>query len=306
MSRVKDLVQLKLQQRLIAEKVGAADSKIERLNEILHKKNAQMKATGKFIEPAEETILTKTGHTVADFRMPIRSNKITLDPLSKRAHAVDRKPAPITNENIIRIRHDNVRNTICKREIRERVRQKEARMAEKQKKEAPRKFPVIDVPRSFLPDRYVRGELPCSIEHGVNGLHLSWACPLENLDYDYYLPVFFDGLQCKEHPSGFIAQQGIEDLLIGARGHPEWVIPVIPKLVRLMRNALAKYDTAILLSVLKVVRQLVKCNDGVGEALLKHSKHFLSPLGVYMDKSKNTGDAIDYGQRKQADIGEEV
>ena len=45
----------------------------------------------------------------------------------------------------------------------------------------------------MLPNRYLRGELPCTIEHGGKGHYLSWACPLENLDYEYYLPIFFDG-----------------------------------------------------------------------------------------------------------------
>jgi hypothetical protein len=264
-----------------------------------------MKSSGVIRPKPEEATLTEYGMTVADFRMPARSSKVKLKPI-QFTPVNDREPRPVTNENIIRIRHQNVQNTVCKREIRERRKLKEARLAEKQKKEQQRQYPKCDIPQSFLPNRYLRGELPCTIEHGVNGMYLSWACPLENLDYEYYLPVFFDGLQCKEHPSAFIAQQAIEDLLIGARGHPEWIVPVIPKIVRFMRNALAKFDPQILMTVLKVMRQLVQCNDGIGDALLPYTKQFLTPMAVFLDQTKNTGDAIDYGQKRNKDIGEEV
>lgn len=144
-------------------------------------------------------------------------------------------------------------------------------------------------------------------EHGgANGKYLSWACPLENLDYEYYLPLFFDGLQCNDKVVGFIARQGIEDMLYAAKGHPERIIPVIPGLVRPLRNALSTFDPEILLAVLKVLQQLILCNEGIGAALLKFGRQFLAPMSFFMDENRNIGDSIDYGQRKGNDIGEEV
>ena len=125
--------------------------------------------------------------------------------------------------------------------------------------------------------RYLRGELPCTIEHGINGKYLSWACPLEHLDYEYYLPLFFDGLQVKEHVVSFLARQGIEDMLFASKGHPERIIPIVPMLARPLRNALSKYDTDLLLGVLKAIQQLVTCNVGVGEALMPYGKQFFRP-----------------------------
>ena len=169
-----------------------------------------------------------------------------------------------------------------------------------------RVLPKLNVPESMLPRRYERGELPCTIEHGLSGHFLSWAAPLDNLDYEYYLPIFFDGLQCKENPARFLARQGIDDLLYAAKGYPDRIIPCIKNLVRPIRNALSKFDTDLLLGVLKALQLLVTCNDGIGVALLPYSKQFLAPIASFMDMNKNLGDGIDYAQRKDDDVGENV
>jgi hypothetical protein len=161
-------------------------------------------------------------------------------------------------------------------------------------------------PVSLLPNRYQRGELPCTIEHGANGQYLSWACPLENLDYDYYLPLYFDGLQVGQKPVSFVARQGIEDLLFAAQGHPERIIPSIKQLMRPIRNALVKYDKDITLATIKAIRQLLECNEGIGELFVPNCKIILGPMAVYMEEHKNLGDGIDYGQRRHDDLGEEI
>ena len=64
--------------------------------------------------------------------------------------------------------------------------------------------PSVRLPPSLFPGRYERGELPCTIEHGGAFNRLTWVCPLEHLDYSYYLPLFFDGLRLTENPPAFI------------------------------------------------------------------------------------------------------
>lgn len=59
-------------------------------------------------------------------------------------------------------------------------------------------------------------------------------------------------MQCDELPMSFFVRRGIEDLLFGARGRPERIIPCLHKLVRPMRNALSKFEVPVLLAVLKV------------------------------------------------------
>ena len=68
-----------------------------------------------------------------------------------------------------------------------------------------RNLPRVKRPPCAFPDRYTRSELPCTIEqHGISVHRLTWVYPLENLDYEYYLPIFFDGLRCTEMPLCFM------------------------------------------------------------------------------------------------------
>ena len=73
-----------------------------------------------------------------------------------------------------------------------------------------------------------------------------------------------------------------------------------------MRNALSKFDTNILLAVLKAMEQLITCNEGVGEVLMSYGKNFMGPISFFMDEKKNIGDKMDYAQRRNNDVGEEV
>lgn len=162
----------------------------------------------------------------------------------------------------------------------------------------------VKIPSSFLPHRYLRGDLPCTIEHGINGHYLSWMCPMEALDFEFYLPVFFDGLQCKEEPIAFLARQGVEDMLYWGREHPDRIRTCIKELIRPLRNALLKYDEDILLTTLKAIQQLIKSH--CGPDLVPYTKQFLTPLTFFLDREMNIGDSIDYGQRKMNCIAEQI
>jgi hypothetical protein len=299
MSANRDLIQLKLQKKLLEEQIYKTDGKIQKLGNILVKKTVSRPS---LLHPEDYTF-TSSGHTVSELRAnqnPIKSRPViqTRDPYSM-------EPVPVTNERILNIRQQFLIHTTGRQEVQRKIAKKAEKEKKAQKKE--KSAPKIKVPESMLPNRYLRGELPCTIEHGgPNGKYLSWACPLENLDYEYYLPVFFDGLQCNDNIVAFIARQGIEDLLYASKGHPERIIPVIPNLVRPLRNALSTFNREVLLGVLKVVQQLITCNEGIGDALLKYGRQFLAPMGFFMEENKNLGDSIDYGQRKGDDVGEEV
>lgn len=137
-------------------------------------------------------------------------------------------------------------------------------------------------------------------------MFLSWVCPPEKLDYGYYLPMFLDGLKITEHPLAFIARQGVEDMLYAARGQADRIISLVPRIVTPLRDALVTYNKEVLKNVLHVLRALVACNEGVGRALVPYYKLFLAPMNLFLDETKNLGDEMDYGQRHQDDIGEQV
>ena len=292
----KETVALMLQRRLILEQLQKNASKMHVLDGIAKKKaNDKIKALGGsttgLIPPSvvyAEKTTTYGGLPVSHFRQPMRSSKVSLTPIPPRdINSIE--PAPVQDPNIVRIRHDQARKTAYKTEILTLIHRKNEEREIRMKKLKEKNGRRVIVPRSFLPDRYARGELPCTIEHSTSGLYLSCACPLDNLDYEYYLPLFFDGLQCKEHPVSFLARQGVEDLLLASKGHPEWISPCIPNLATPIRNALAKYDPYITLGVLKAMQQLVRCNMGIGEVLLPYLKMFLTPVAKFIDMNKNIG-----------------
>lgn len=307
--------QLEMEKKRLMQALDVNKHRIHNGIKMAKARDAQKKRENNNASPFKLTPAMKTkvldGYSVEDFRIPVERRR--LQKMVKTFSHEDIEPKTIKDPNMIRIKDQNLKNIIGKSKITHLVKQRETReqkIKEREFKKLPklerRIMPKIAVPPSMLPDRYVRGELPCTIEHGISGHYLSWAAPLDNLDYDYYLPIFFDGLQCKDNPARFLARQGIEDLLYASRGFPNRIKSCIYPLVRPIRNALSKFDPDILLGVLKALQQLVTCNDGIGAVLMPHSKQFLAPIATFMDLHKNMGDSIDYGQRKDDDIGENV
>jgi hypothetical protein len=305
----RDMIELKLQQRLLREKLTEIGSKESMLNRIVakkrHDKNSSM-YVGDTTTP-DETLCVGP-HTIGDYRYRKGRGTVSLPSLKQYG---TRNEIPTTTTigfgkdiDAIRLRH--MQRTDGKREFLKRTKAKAEVEAKRKIKKDPLLFEKRNVPASMFPDRYARGELPCTIEHGKGGQYLSWVCPLENLDYEYYLPIFFDGLQCNEPPVSFFVRQGIEDLLFAAQGQPERILLALPNLVRPLRNALCKFEVPVLLAVLKALRQLVAVDPAVGLEFSKYFRQFLQPMNAFLDVTKNTGDTIDYGQRFSNDIGEEV
>ncbi|CAM9099660.1 unnamed protein product, partial [Discosporangium mesarthrocarpum] len=160
-----------------------------------------------------------------------------------------------------------------------------------------------DVPPSKFPERYSRGEVPCS-RHTANTL--VWVCPLEQLDYEHYLPMFFDGIRCTEDPCKTIARQGVCDLLDAACGDPERILSSLPSIVRAVRLAVTSKKNDILIFTCKALRLLVSGNREVGEALVGYYKMFLTIFNLFLHQTKNLGDAMDYSQRNGGDIGDAI
>lgn len=231
----KDILQLKLQRRITEEKLLENESKLDRIGEIIAKKTY---SSPTFISLAdlqqkkassiEDRKILSNGLTLGELRVPLKGNKKTLT-APELSNKLTAEPVPITNKLLLEIREHNLILANGKPEVKKLMKAKEDEAARRAKKEKIK--PKVKIPESMLPNRYIRGELPCTIEHGAEK-YLSWACPLENLDYEYYLPLFFDGLQCDDMIVGFIARKGIEDMLYASKGSPERIKAVIPALVR--------------------------------------------------------------------------
>lgn len=163
-------------------------------------------------------------------------------------------------------------------------------------------------PNTELRRFYDRGDLPIQVDHGGVANRLAWKVEIQKLDFHHYLPIFFDGLRELEPPYCFIAEQGVLDML-EAGAHK--VLPVIPQLIIPLKTALNTRDAEVIVRVLKIMQALVNCDVAVsggagliGQALVPYYRQLLPILNIFINKNKNSGDGIDYGQRKRLNMGE--
>jgi len=159
---------------------------------------------------------------------------------------------------------------------------------------------------------YERGDLPIQIDHGGVRNMVAWKVDITKLDFHHYLPIFFDGLREVEEPYAFLAEQGIKDMLINASSK---VLPVIPQLIIPIKNALNTRNPGILVKTLHILQLMVTCESAsqqgvstgpglIGQALVPYYRQILPVLNIFIRKNDNLGDAIDYGQRKQMNLGD--
>jgi hypothetical protein len=154
---------------------------------------------------------------------------------------------------------------------------------------------------SLLRRFYDRGDLPICVKHCPQENEINWKVEPEKLDYHYYLPIFFDGLRDKEDPYFFFARRGILDMI--ERG-PQRIVAVLPQLIIFVKNALNTRDPDIVQTTLKILQTMVKADERVGESLVPYYRQLLPIFNLLKSKNKNSGDDIDYSQRKRSNIGE--
>jgi len=148
---------------------------------------------------------------------------------------------------------------------------------------------------------YERGDFPIALEHDTKGNKIAWKVEVEKLDYHHYLPLFFDGLCEIEHPYEFLARQGIHDMLEHGGNK---ILPVIPQLIIPIKNALSTKNHMVMCATLKVLQHLVLSGEMIGEALVPYYRQILPVLNIFKSKNLNSGDGIDYSQRKRENLGD--
>jgi len=148
---------------------------------------------------------------------------------------------------------------------------------------------------------YDRGDLPISVMHGSVGGKIVWKVEVDKLDYHHYLPIFFDGLREKEDPYRFLALTGAYDMI--SAGGPK-LLPVVPQLIIPVKTALNTRDPELVCTMLKVLQTLVRSGDMIGEALVPYYRQILPIFNLFKTSNANSGDYIDYSQRKRLNLGE--
>ncbi|XP_051667240.1 parkin coregulated gene protein isoform X1 [Manacus candei] len=165
---------------------------------------------------------------------------------------------------------------------------------------------------------YDRGDFPIAVEHDTIANKIAWKVEIENLDYHYFLPLFFDGLCETKFPYEFFARQGIHDMLEHGGNK---ILPVVPQLIIPIKNALNLRNRRVLISTLKILQHLVASADMVGEALVPYYRQILPVLNIFKHLNGklfrsvgfqqepqsfhevNLGDGIEYSQQKRENIG---
>ena len=89
------------------------------------------------------------------------------------------------------------------------------------------------------------------------------------------------------------------------------ILPVIPQLIIPIKSkslnnlaALNTRDAEIISVMLKVIQKLVLSGDMIGEALVPYYRQILPIFNIFRNSNKNTGDKIEYDQRKRLNLGD--
>ncbi|KAL2305307.1 hypothetical protein Nmel_007289, partial [Mimus melanotis] len=141
-------------------------------------------------------------------------------------------------------------------------------------------FHAYSQPPSAFAATYARGAIPCRpyslyrLVHGSVKHKLQWECPPETLLFDPLLLTLAEGLRETKHPYTFVSKEGFKELLL-VEGAAEKAIPLLPRLVPVLKAALAHVDDEVFGRGLEA---LVQLSAVVGPSLNDHLKLLLTNL----------------------------
>ncbi|NWY41232.1 PACRL protein, partial [Sylvia atricapilla] len=135
-------------------------------------------------------------------------------------------------------------------------------------------FRAYSQPPSAFSATYARGGIPCRLVHGSVNHKLQWECPPETIPFDPLLLTLAEGLRETKHPYTFVSKEGFKELLL-VEGAAEKAIPLLPRLVPILKAALAHADDEVFGRGLDAIVQL---SAVVGPSLNDHLKLLLTNL----------------------------
>ncbi|NWY72714.1 PACRL protein, partial [Erithacus rubecula] len=135
-------------------------------------------------------------------------------------------------------------------------------------------FRAYSRPQSAFAATYARGGIPCRLVHGSVNHKLQWERPPETLVFDPLLLTLAEGLRETKHPYTFVSKEGFKELLL-VEGAAEKAIPLLPRLVPVLKAALAHVDDEVFGRGLDA---LVQLSAVVGPSLNDHLKLLLTNL----------------------------
>ena len=63
-------------------------------------------------------------------------------------------------------------------------------------------------------------------------------------------------------------------------------------------------DPEVIVIVLKIIQELVNSGEGIGAALVPYYRQILPILNIFKNFNRNLGDAVDFSQKKNNNVGE--
>jgi hypothetical protein len=103
---------------------------------------------------------------------------------------------------------------------------------------------------------------------------LTWNTPPEQVQFDPVLVTLAEGLKESVHPFSFVSQSGFKELL-EVQGAHDKVLPILPRLIQPIKNALVSDIDSVFENGLNALMQL-SCT--VGPHLNQHLKVYLSAV----------------------------
>merc|ERR1712228_594893 len=94
---------------------------------------------------------------------------------------------------------------------------------------------------------------------------------------------------------------GTYDML--EKGGPK-ILPVVPQLIIPIKTALNTRDPELMTTMMKVLIELVKRGDMIGEALVPYYRQILPVFNIFKNDNQNIGDSMEYAQRKRTNLGD--
>ncbi|NXF08777.1 PACRL protein, partial [Smithornis capensis] len=143
-------------------------------------------------------------------------------------------------------------------------------------------FSIYSHPSSAFASTYAKGGIPCRLVHGSVKHKLQWECLPETVPFDPLLVTLAEGLRETKHPYTFVSKEGFKELLL-VKGAAEKAIPLLPRLVPVIKATLAHADEEV---VGRGLNALVQLSAVVGPSLNDHLKHLLTNLSRRLMEKK--------------------
>ncbi|EAT43689.1 AAEL004872-PA [Aedes aegypti] len=160
--------------------------------------------------------------------------------------------------------------------------------------------------RSLFRKFFLRGDIPISRYYGPGASQrfIKWHVPPEQLDFQRYLPLFFDGRLKR-----FLTTMMMIPHLTSPNNFLSLfqLLCCLPMLILPAKRALNTKDPDVIIATLRALQQLVQAGPWIGSALVPYYRQLLPIPNLFRACNVNIGDQIDFqGGNRVGDVIDET